>query len=555
MRDLTQTGRRERRPRAMRRLAVVGAAAGVLIVVAAASATPNYDPPRAIQAPPADRQAKSDWGERTASAETDCDGDGAIDVYVAAPFLNGNQGRVYLMSGRSLTTATPMVIATYDSPQPQADARFGFFISVLDDNPASTADKPNIAIGTDAQDVGGHVDQGKAWVFAGCGDSPGKLFDLDNPYPQGSANNRARFGSRLGRAGDLTGDGKTEVIAGASGNDVPAQSAPGGTPGCGDAAVVAPPCRKDQGQAFIFDGATGTLIRQLDFPVEDHQPQGNCQTGCGQFGIAVQGPGDTDGDGKTDQLVDAIDYSKGAAVRTGRMYVFKGGSTTGPCQFPKAGLQCESVRLKIDDPVPQEAAFFGFQDVTPLSPGDVNADGKADLYGHGFLQTDTLPSSGQAWVFDGLTGTKLYDLHDPTPTIGGQFGFAMTKTTYKPTAASTAVDALYIGEAPHFIPGTDQNGSTELFKRSDGTLLEQLPLPVACRQKNGTSLNIGPTLGWTVSAPGDLDADGLPDYVAGAPHMDTANQQDRGLVFAFHSKADGPASPCPPGGTGDEALP
>ncbi len=54
----------------------------------------------------------------------------------------------------------------------------------------------------------------------------------------------------------------------------------------------------------------------------------------------------------------------------GRMYVFSGADG--------------SLLLTIDDPAPQEGALFGFQDVSPLSPGDVNRDGFADLYGAGF---------------------------------------------------------------------------------------------------------------------------------------------------------------------------
>ncbi|PLS74933.1 MAG: hypothetical protein CYG61_10120 [Actinobacteria bacterium] len=44
------------------------------------------------------------------------------------------------------------------------------------------------------------------------------------------------------------------------------------------------------------------------------------------------------------------------------------------------------VLLRIDDPEPQAGATFGFQDVAPLSPGDVNRDGFADLYANGFAQ-------------------------------------------------------------------------------------------------------------------------------------------------------------------------
>ena len=96
-------------------------------------------------------------------------------------------------------------------------------------------------------------------------------------------------------------------------------------------------CRKNQGQSYIFNGATGALVRTLNMPVAD-QSAAPCTSSCGSFGIAVQGPGDTDGDGVADQLVDAGSYSyytgagapcgapepNGCNEGQGRMYTFSG---------------------------------------------------------------------------------------------------------------------------------------------------------------------------------------------------------------------------------------
>lgn len=98
---------------------------------------------------------------------------------------------------------------------------------------------------------------------------------------------------------------------------------------------------------------------------------------CGQLGIAVQGPGDTNRDGFPDQLVDAGNYNG-----IGRMYLFSGKDGT--------------VLLRIDDPESQAGAFFGFQDAAPDSPGDVNGDGAPDLYAHGFQQAGPAPTRAAA---------------------------------------------------------------------------------------------------------------------------------------------------------------
>jgi hypothetical protein len=134
----------------------------------------------------------------------DIDGDGVNDYFVAAPYLdvNGeNVGRVYLLSGR-----TADVIYRISSPEPQAGAAFGFFISAYGD--ADGDRKTDIAIGTDAQDEGGNDGQGKAWAFSGADGT--LLFEMDNPEPRQDA----RFGSRIGRAGNIAGNGVPEIRRG-----------------------------------------------------------------------------------------------------------------------------------------------------------------------------------------------------------------------------------------------------------------------------------------------------------------------------------------------------
>lgn len=481
------------------------------------AATPQtpYEPTRVKDSEP---KEGGQWGERMAAAE-DLNGDSVKDLVIATP----QKERVYLVSGKDRSVLRKIV-----SPEPQSSALFGTFVSVLGD--VDGDGKDDVAVGAHAQDLGGVTNAGKAWVFSGA--TGASLYALEDPEREASS----QFAARLGRAGDLTGDGISEVLVGASDKDRP-------TPGCGSASPPPPDCRKDQGRAYIFDGAAPaqgggpaagrTPIRTLDLPVEDRTPKPEGSTGCdnlcGRFGLAVQSPGDTDGDGVADQLVSAP-YAKSSK---GRMYVFDGANRP---QYQDAAGNPKP-RLKIDPPPTTEekgGVLFGFQDVAPLSPGDVNGDNSADIYGNGFDQDGpTGAAEGRGWVFNGKTGTLLYSVSDPTPEEGGQFGWSMSKTDHN----GDGTPDLYVGQSPHHIPDLGSgrgNGGTYVFNGKTGTLLERLEMPASDRQVGS---GFGPNLGWAQAAPGDLNGDGEPDYVAAAPFFDASSpaRVNEGLVYVFLS--------------------
>jgi hypothetical protein len=527
-----------------------------LSVVAALACAASLGAPPALAAPPEttyqtvpveapNPQPQGRWGERSALAG-DIDGDGTPDFWISAfqEDVGGatRAGRVYLISGRTLSP-----IYSVASPEPQSNQAFGFTVAAPGD--VNGDGKIDLAVGAYAHDdtVGGTTFQntGKAWVYDGA--TGRVLYALANPAPQSSFpppevmfSKVFAFGTAISAAGDINGDGRADILVGAPSNDFPAGC--GGNTGPSD--TPAAPCRRDQGQAFVFSGANGGLLRTYEVPEEDRRMTPNCNRDvggpgigtCGFFGFTVQGVGDVDGDGATDHLVQGGTYfagtysGDGAGDKEGRIWVFSG----------KTG----ALLLRIDNPDPPRLGgstrIFGLQTVEPGSPGDVNGDGRADIYGNCFSCSGPTGSAGEgrAWFFSGADGSILANLFDPSPDGAGGFAFS--------GAGQAAGDGFIVGQNNS---GNTRGGGAAVFgvpstfgPTASAPAFYDFLAPVEDRQPNPN----GGRFGRTVEAPGDLNGDCLPDYVISAPQTDVGANPDQGRVYVQLSQ--GPSRcPTPPG--------
>jgi FG-GAP-like repeat/FG-GAP repeat len=261
----------------------------------------------------------------------DINGDGKPEVVVGAPGTAADAGSVAIVS-----LADGLILRTF--PGSGAGDRFGSAVAALDDLDGDGL--PDIAVGAPLRDLGAGPHSGAVLILS---TADGRVLST---FSGAEAN--TRLGSSLARAGDLNGDGHTDLIIGGPGRDV------GGRPGAG---VV-----------FVISITDGRVLFRLE----------GAAAGDG-FGTVVAGGGDVNGDGVPDILVGTPMADVGGRVDAGLAQVFSG--TDGRLLFQLAG--------NAGDRLGAAAAFAG----------DVNADRRTDvILGAPFFDVLAGPDAGQAVV-------------------------------------------------------------------------------------------------------------------------------------------------------------
>jgi hypothetical protein len=206
----------------------------------------------------------------------DLNGDGRGDILVGACREDtGDAGRAYLISG-----ATGTLLLSLSSPNPSTNGQFGQGVSGV---PDADGDGLTDLLVSATTEEGGATDSGRAYLFSGA--TGVLLRTLVSPSPF----TRGLLGRSAAGVPDANGDGRGDLLVGATGE--------GGT-----------------GQVYLFSGATGALIRAIPSPTP--------RTG-GQFGLSLSAVADVDGDGVADHLVGAATEADGA-TSSGRAYLFSG---------------------------------------------------------------------------------------------------------------------------------------------------------------------------------------------------------------------------------------
>jgi hypothetical protein len=364
-----------------------------------------------------------DYAGDAVAAAGDVNGDGRSDFLVGAPGTDYNNhpgsGSVYVIFGRASTASIDLQSLGNAGFRIDGAGNYDWAGATISGGGDVNQDgKADILVGVDWPTGQVPSAAGSVYVvFGKASTSPISLGTLgDNGFRIDGAEQYDYAGAAVATAGDVNGDGRSDVLIGAPGAD------PNGKSSSGSVYVV-------------FGKTSNTVVNLRGLSTSGFQIHGANVND--RLGASLALAGDVNGDGRADLLLGAPTASNTGRIESGSAYVVFGRATPGDLDLASLGDQ----GFRMDG-----AQVYYDAGESVASAGDFNGDARPDIVVGSPASSYGSTRSGSAYVVYGFGKPEL--AYEPiTATVGTASSFA-PKTFRHTGVASFAV-------APPLPPGLD----------------------------------------------------------------------------------------------------
>jgi len=455
-----------------------------------------------------DGEARGDYAGWSVDGAGDVNGDGIADLVVGARDAEGNgtgSGRTYVVFGTIETDDVllgniALGIGGFAVDGETAYDSSGFVVSRAGDTNGDGLD--DVIVGAHDADPNGLQNSGRAYVVFGKKDiETVSLADVANGiggFALDGASTHDWAGHCASAAGDVNGDGLDDIIVGASRAD--------------------PNDLDRSGQSYVVFGKEGSdpvLLAEVAQGIGGFAVDGASEHDSA--GYSVSGAGDVNGDGLADIVLGAPTANPNGPW-SGRAYVVFGKKDTD-------NVDLVTVALGSAGFVMDGASAYDSTGYAVSNAGDVNGDGLDDVIVGAHDADPHGESSGRSYVVFGKVDTTQVSLADLARGAGG---FVLDGAVPQDDSGRSVngagdlngdgLDDVIVG-ARGANPGgrADAGKAYVVFGKAD---TEAVSLAEVANGVGGFAMEGALARDWagkSVGGAGDVNHDGVPDLVLGAP--------------------------------------
>ncbi len=409
----------------------------------------------------------------------DVDADGYSDILVGARYYTNGvgqdaEGAAFIYRGSNLgILGNPLIIEGN-----QFNAGMGNKVSSAGD--VNGDGYSDVLISAYLYDSGVQKDNGIVSLYLG---SSTGIDAQQQPARTFYGNDNDHMGSSIACAGDVNGDGYSDILLGAEYRDNG---------------------QFNEGAVFVYQGSKDGIIGDPISTLESNQVDG-------WFGTAISSAGDVNGDGYSDILIGCYTFDDGQTDE-GHVFVYHGGADG-------TGTK-DATTLTVN----KSSAQFG---LSVAGAGDVDGDGYDDMIVGAPYYDNGGGNEGIAMLYYGsLTGITANKLMLTSNYANGYFGGSVAGAG---DVNGDGYDDVLVG-AKEYTIGKSHSGVVFLHYGAN-TGLSTSGFAI---QANKADADFGAA----VAGAGDVNRDGYADFIVGAP-----TYFPEGAIFVYYGTSGNPANP------------